>query len=249
LGRGFSILTGESLTYNTLDIHPGSKLDRDLSSPDPEVRSFFGPVAPHLVNFFEYAVLYDTRDNETSPATGTYDQVKVRVSPGGTDGFPYRYGQVNVTARFYATPVPRWLSVAFRIVGDGQFGDPPFYELARFEDTSALGGGKGVRGIPAQRYYGKVKLFGNLETRSRLADFKLFKNDVALGGAVFFDAGRLWSGWGSSEALDGSGVGLKYGVGLGLRLQQGKAFVVRGDLAWSPDARPIAGYFTAGHIF
>jgi hypothetical protein len=32
-------------------------------------------------------------------------------------------------------------------------------------------------------------------------------------------------------------------------LQQGRAFLVRADLAWSPDAQPIAGYVLADHIF
>jgi hypothetical protein len=49
--------------------------------------------------------------------------------------------------------------------------------------------------------------------------------------------------------LDGTGLGLKYGVGTGLRFQEGRTFVVRADLAWSPDARPIGGYFAAGQIF
>jgi hypothetical protein len=34
-----------------------------------------------------------------------------------------------------------------------------------------------------------------------------------------------------------------------VRFQQGSAFVVRGDVAWSPDARPIGAYFTAGQMF
>jgi hemolysin activation/secretion protein len=135
------------------------------------------------------------------------------------------------------------------MVADLQFGDPPFYELARYEDTFALGGVNGVRGVPAQRYYGKVKLFGNVEARSELVDFDLLKGHYVLGAALFFDGGRLWSSLHPNEALDGSGVGLKYGVGAGLRIRKGKAFVVRADLAWSPDARPLGGYFTAGHSF
>ena len=51
------------------------------------------------------------------------------------------------------------------------------------------------------------------------------------------------------DELDGSGLGLKYGVGGGVRLQQGKTFVIRVDVAWSPDARPIGAYLTAGHAF
>lgn len=242
LGGGLFARFGNSVTYTHIDVHPGSKLDRDLGSTDA-ARS------AHFVDFFEYALQYDTRDDETSPTRGTYDQVELRLSPGGTATFPYRYGQVNTTLRFYATPIERWLGFALRLVGDGQFGDPPFYELARYEDTFALGGVKGVRGVPAQRYYGKVKVFGNLEARSQFANFHIFKSETTLGGVLFFDAGRLWSDWRPDPALDGSGLGLKYGMGVGLRLQQGKAFVVRGDVAWSPDARPIAGYFTAGQTF
>ncbi len=29
----------------------------------------------------------------------------------------------------------------------------------------------------------------------------------------------------------------------------GTAFVLRGDIAWSPDATPIGGYVAAGEIF
>lgn len=239
LGGRFSFLFGNAITYNRLDIHPGSKLEQDLG----------GTVSPHLVHFFEHALLYDRRDSETSTHDGMFHQLKLRLSPGGTSTFPYQYGQVDGIARFYVTPIPKWLTIALRLVGDVQFGNPPFYELARFEDTFALGGGKGVRGVPGQRYYGRIKVFGNLETRTDLATFHLGPKPCLLGAALFFDAGRLWSDWKPDPQLDGSGLGLKYGVGAGLRLQQGEAFVVRGDVAWSPDARPIGAYFTAGQTF
>ena len=68
--------------------------------------------------------------------------------------------------------------------------------------------------------------------------------------AAFFDCGRVWTELGRAHPeLDGTGVGLKYGIGGGLRLQEGKTFVVRADLAWSPDATPIGAYFAAGQIF
>ncbi|HET6339800.1 MAG TPA: BamA/TamA family outer membrane protein [Polyangiales bacterium] len=247
LGGSFYLQLGNSLTYNAIEVHPGSKLDIDRH--DPRLRSFFGTLRPHFVDFFEYTLFYDTRDNEVSPLRGMYHQVRLRLSPGGTDPLPYRYGQVNATARFYVTPVHRWLTIAARVVGDVLFGDPPFYELARFEDTFALGGVRGVRGVPGQRYYGKIKLFGNLESRSELTSFSLFGLPCTLSGVLFIDAGRLWSDWHADPELDGHGLGLKLGLGGGLRLQQGTAFVVRGDLAWSPDARPIGAYVTAGQIF
>jgi len=69
----------------------------------------------------------------------------------------------------------------------------------------------------------------------------------------FADAGRVWADTSFHPELDGTGIGLKYGVGGGLRLQSGSSFVLRADVAWSPDARalgsPVGGYFAAGQMF
>jgi outer membrane translocation and assembly module TamA len=141
------------------------------------------------------------------------------------------------------------VTLAARVVGDVLFGDVPFYELSRAVDTYALGGSNGVRGVPAQRYYGKVKVFGNVELRTRLFDFRLFGKPMTLGAAGFFDGGRVWADTSPHPELDGTKLGLKYGVGGGLRLMSGTAFVLRGDIAWSPDATPIGGYVVAGESF
>jgi hypothetical protein len=244
---GLFLEVGNSFTFNRLEIQPGTKLAQDLANP--ALAKFFGPITPHVVDFFEHTLILDTRDDETNPRKGMHHQIKLRLSPGGTGSFLYRYAQTDVILRFYWTPGDGPVTIGLRLVGDSQFGDPPFYELARYEDTFALGGGNGVRGVPAQRYYGRVKAFGNFETRMELTKFNLLGKACTLMGAVFYDFGRVWSDWHADSTLDGTGLGLKYGVGGGLRLLQGKAFVVRGDIAWSPDATPIGGYFTAGHIF
>jgi outer membrane protein assembly factor BamA len=224
-------------------------LAEDLASPDPELQKLLGPTTSHAVDVFDYAFVYDTRDDEHEPRKGQYHEASVRYSPGGTSFFPYRYEQLNVTTRFYATIPGDFLTFSARVVGDLQFDDPPFYELARFQDSYALGGSKGVRGVPAQRYYGKAKVFGNFEVRARLFEFKLFGKPMKFGLAGFFDAGRVWTDLHSHPELDGTGFGLKYGTGGGIRLQQGKTFVVRFDVAWSPDATPIGAYFGIGEIF
>jgi outer membrane protein assembly factor BamA len=248
LGYGLHVLTGISATYNRIDVHAGSLLARDAAGFTP-ARASFRSFEEHVVGIFEYAFVYDTRDDETATRQGGYHQVKLRLAPGGTTAFPYRYGQWNATTRVYFTPIPRRLTIAARLIADAQFGDPPFYELARYEDTFAIGGGKGVRGVPAQRYYGKLKALGNLELRSDIFSVRIGAKDYGFALVAFFDAGRVWADWRVDPALDGRGLGLKWGVGGGLRFQQGNAFVVRGDIAWSPDARPIGGYFTAGQIF
>jgi outer membrane protein assembly factor BamA len=240
---------GNYITFNHVSVYVPSKLDQDIHSQDPEIRSLVGePQHDHFVNIVETAFLYDTRDDETEPHYGMYHQVSLRLSPGGVSCFPYRYEQVNTTARFYVGPVHRF-TLGARIVGDMQLDNPPFYELARFEDTYALGGANGVRGVPGQRYYGKIKLFGNLEGRLRLGAFQLFGRRLRFGIAAFLDAGRLWSDFGAHPDLDGTTLGLKWGIGGGMRIYQASTFAVRLDLAYSPDARPMGGYLGVNEIF
>lgn len=73
---------------------------------------------------------------------------------------------------------------------------------------------------------------------------------VASGLALYFVAASVRAGSSATDpALDGRGVGSKVGIGGGVRIYGGKSFVVRGDIAWSPDARPIGGYPAPGEIF
>jgi outer membrane protein assembly factor BamA len=241
---------GTSYTDNSLTIDPASTLASDMTAGTPTVRSLLATPRRHGVLLIENSAVYDTRDNEISTTRGLFLQLKFRYSPRAGDYIPYRYAQIDLNNRYFFTLVPRYLVVAARTVVDLQLGDVPFYELARYEDTFALGGGNGVRGIPGQRYYGRAKAFANLELRSRLFGFELFGKDLMIATAVFADVGRLWATVTSSHPeLDGSGLGLKYGLGGGLRVQGGETFVVRLDLAWSPDARPIGAYLTAGEEF
>ena len=246
----FFVSASSSFTYSWLDIPRDSFLVQDRQNGSAEVKELLGNWDPHALWLWGAGIEYDSRDNETVTRHGQYHAFTLRGSPAWGDWAPYQYLQANATFRFYTTPIPRWLSLSWRVVGDTFLGTPPFYELARFEDTPAIGGGKALRGVPAQRYHGKVKLFGNFEARSELFPFTVKGKPLMLGVAAFFDAGRTWTELLQREAaLDGSGLGLKYGVGAGLRLQEGSTFVVRADLAWSPDARPIGGYFAAGQIF
>ena len=173
--------------------------------------------------------------------SGQWHQVKIRVSPRLGNDVPYQYEQYNAIARFYTTLVPNRPQLAVRHgVVDLQTGNVPFYEESRYEDTSAIGGGQGVRGVPAYTYYGRVKAFGNIELRYKAWRFEAISRKWTVGFAGFVDAGRLWTDITTAHLdLDGTGLGLHYGVGGGLRIQQGRAFLVRADIAWSPDARPV----------
>ena len=238
--------TGLRYVQNWLQVASDSKLEQDLLSGSPEVKTLLGSTAPSGVALFSYGIQFDNRDNNVSAHKGTFDSFDVQVSPGGTPWLPYRYAQATADMRFY---IPIWrprITLAGRVAGDILYGNPPFYELARFEDTYAIGGLNGVRGVPAQRYYGKVKALGNVEVRTELVKFHALGKPVIFGIVAFLDGGRVWADTTPQPQLDGRDVGLKYGVGGGLRLQSGSAFVLRADVAWSPDAMPIGGYVAAG---
>ena len=241
---------GAQYTYNTLSFDPSSTLAQDMHSSDPYIRDTVATEPHHSVLRFQGAVVYDTRDNVVSPYNGQYHRIQVRVSPRLGEDLPYSYQQIDAQARFYYTPIPRYLTLTARGVFDLQLGDLPFYELARYEETSAIGGGNGVRGVPAYSYYGKVKAFANFEARSETFHITVHHKPYILGFAVFYDAGRLWTDLETRRpVLDGTGLGLHYGIGGGLRLQEGHTFVVRADLAWSPDARPVGAYLIANQVF
>jgi outer membrane protein assembly factor BamA len=235
--------------YNAIHVAEDSQLAEDQRNGSPEVKHLIGDTGSHSVALFKYGLQFDTRDSETSTHSGTFDTIDLKVSPGGTTQFPYRYAEATVNLRaFVPLGTPR-ITLAVRLVGDWMFGDVPFYELARFDDTYALGGTTGVRGVPAQRYYGKRKAFGNLELRLEVASFRALGKALTLGVVPFFDAGRVWADTGPQPELDGRGMGLKYGAGGGVRVQSGSSFVVRLDVAGSPDASPVSGYFSAGQMF
>ena len=249
-------IAGVGFSQSWQQIAQTSKLASDLQTGSPEVKHLLGSVNTAGVATAIGGLQWDTRDNEVSTHSGSYDTVNLKISPGGLEALPYRYAEMTAIMRVF---VPIWgshLTLAMRLAGDVLVGQPPFYELSRFVDTYstyALGGQNGVRGVPAQRYYGKIKVLGNAELRSELASFRALGKPMIFGIVGFADAGRVWADTSFHPELDGTGIGLKYGVGGGLRLQSGSSFVLRADVAWSPDARalgsPVGGYFAAGQMF
>ncbi|HEX4423736.1 MAG TPA: BamA/TamA family outer membrane protein [Kofleriaceae bacterium] len=247
--RDVYINGGSVFTYNRLTVRPTSILGQYATAGPADARPFVGAFDNHAVELLELGVQYDTRDHQIDTRNGQFDAAQIRVSPRLGSVMPYGYERITLTGRYYKSVTDR-ITLTARIVGDTLLGDPPFYELARYEETPAIGGVNTIRGVPAGRYYGRVKLFGNVEARSDLFGFHLWGKPLKLGVAAFFDGGRSWTElWHSHPELDGTGIGLKYGIGGGLRLQQGSTFVVRADLAYSPDATPVGAYFTAGQIF
>jgi hypothetical protein len=248
------LIVGVAYTHNWITVPPDTLLAEDRDTGSARVQKALTPDTDHGVVEFSYGAGWDDRDNKVSPTSGMYHTAQIDMAPGGTPEFPHRWARLNVSLRTYVPIVRRRLTFAWRAVGDLLLGDPPFYELPRAAETSAIGGAKGVRGVPAQRYHGKIKVFGNLELRARIFDFTLLGQKNSVGAAGFVDAGRLWSDYPPDPELDGEltledGFGLKPGLGGGLRVYGGTSFVLRADVAWSPDARPIGAYLGGGEAF
>lgn len=248
LGHHYYAIAGGSYTVNFFDIPPNGKLATDMRSGSPEVRSLLDGAPTDGVALVQETLGFDTRDDEVVPRKGVWNEATLRLSPALGSFMPYAFGEVLGIARAYV-PLGPYFVFAARGLADLLFGQPPFYQLSEYLDAYAIGGIAGVRGVPAQRFYGKIKLLGNLELRADVARFNLFSKPWAIATVGFFDAGRLWADWTPQPALDGTGLGLHWGTGVGIRVQQGTAFVVRGDIAWSPLAQPIAGYFAVGETF
>lgn len=238
-----------SYVQNWLRVPPGTKLADDASRGSTTVRNLIPTLEPRGTVTFTYGVVLDTRDDKVSPTRGHYDATRVDLSPGGTEGIPQRWGRWDTNLRTYVRIGNDGSALALRGVADLLFGNPPFYELARVDDSSALGGPNGVRGVPEERYHGMVKLFGNLELRKMLFTFRFLAKDNHFGLVAFADAGRVFATYTPHPELDGTSLGLKFGLGGGMRLVAGQSFVLRADAAWSPDARPIGVYVAAGQTF
>ena len=99
-----------------------------------------------------------------------------------------------------------------------------------------IGGSASIRGVPFGRYLGQIKAVGNVELRALLLRVHVFGQTFQLGNDIFADAGRVWSDYTFHSPLDGTGLGLKWGTGVGAYLLWGQAAMFRLDVAYSPDA-------------
>lgn len=235
-----SAFGGVGVVWNFVNLYEGSQALLD--------RAQLVGVDRHGVFDAQLGLLYDSRDDEIAAEHGMFHEVSFRA--GTLVELEHAYGGANATGRFYQSLVGSYLVLAARAMVDLQFGDPPFYELARhgglFADA-AIAGDKALRGPPGERWHGKIKLLTNLELRSKFVYFSMFGLESNLGAVVFFDSGRVFADFKDQPHLDGTGLGLKFGTGGGVRIQWGQTFIIRGDFGWSPDG--IATFINVDHIF
>jgi outer membrane protein assembly factor BamA len=257
LGKNLFFLSGIRFKYISLTVYSGSRLEQDQNKQAPGGGPLVRGVFDHAELQFSAGLQYDNRDFELNPGRGMLHEFSLRYSPGALGGTKLDYGGATLGLRFYQTIIDEYLVFACRLYGDVLFGAVPFTELGRagaFVTYEMPGGSDGVRGVPLGRFSGKLKTVANFELRSMFLRFTVLKQKFKVGAAAFFDTGRVWSDWSSPPSLDGTGFGMKYGAGGGIRLQWGSVILVRIDVAYSPNATdagglPVGIYAQAGQLF
>ena len=256
--RRIEALVGLNATYNLVRPYAGSKLEGDiaaLAADTTDTRALarlLRGTDPHALLVFNLGLLFDTRDHEYTPTRGSFTELSVRSSPGVQQDL--RYAALTLNTAWYKAIVGEWLSVGIRGVADVILGDAPFYELTRFGalmPRDGPGGGWSLRGVPRQRYAGKVKLIQNLELRSLFWRFSVGKSRFVVGAVAFVDAARIWADT-RATLIDGrsiDGGSFKVGTGGGLRVRWGETFLIRFDGAYSPTEHTPGFYVDIGHVF
>ncbi len=246
LAKGIFLNTGMRLLWERSDVYPGSALWKD--------RNAVHGLQDHFGLQLAVGLAYDTRNHEYVPSKGFLCEAHLRASPGL--GNSLNFGGATLDGRAYVPLYGEYLVLASRLFADLLFGNVPFYELSRasaFENREYPGGRDGFRGVPEGRYHGKIKVGADVELRSMFWTFHLLGERFRVGALLLADVGRVWADYQRNRALDGSGAGLKWGAGLGLRVQIGETVLARFDFSYSPDAAamgfPIGIYVDMGHVF
>ncbi len=245
ISDNFSIFTEPYFGYQQYETYPGSLLEEQFQAGDDEI---FGKGDNALLQLILGAA-YDSRDHEVVPTRGMFHDISVRGSSGKMTGADHDYWGANVTTRFYFPLLPPYLVPTARVMGDLLQGDVPLHLLSRSEGIQSIrapGGKNAIRGVPAGRYHGKVKVLADVELRSMFYRFNIGSADFALGAAAFFDTGRIWADLEENPDLDGDGLGLKFGTGGGPRIQWGESVIIRLDFAYSPVAAEMSDDFPLG---
>ncbi len=247
----FDLMLGTQYRYEDPQVYAGSKLASDVATGGAR------GVRPLSLFTLAAGFVYDTRDSEIFPRRGSYSDMGVRGTLGVPSSAGVRYGGAGGRLAKYL-PLSRRTTLALRGVMDFEFGNVPPYDLYTggvFTTDEMIGGSSSVRGVPDGRYAGLIKIFANAELRALLWHAHWLGEQFAFGGNLLFDTGRVWSDYTFHSRADGSGIGLKWGAGVGGYLMWGQAAVFRLEVAYSPDAKsenptlPLGIYVEDGVMF
>jgi len=232
----------------------GGGVERTVIDPVPEDRGttlYAQEVAAGEERFWSNHVrgglIWDTRDRETAPRSGTWTEILLQWTPEGL-GSDAGFTRWTFADRRYFSLGDR-VVFAHRYLIQGASRGAPVHELFRvpssFKSQEGLGGAKTVRGLPKNRFVGRGALVWNAELRWRAAEFQLMGKPFHTVLSAFVDQGRVWADGVSFRELM---TDLHRGFGGGVRVGMGENFVVAVDGATSAETGfPI--YIGLGYLF
>ncbi len=240
-------LSASSARYVRPTPYPGSRLAQDAAARGRGEGQPLG-VQPLAIVSEGVGLVYDSRDSETFTRRGWLAQLGNRFSKAFPIDADITSGELEATVASYV-PLGGPFVLAWQGAVDLKYGRIPFFELFTggvFKPDFMIGGSASIRGVPFGRYLGSIKAVANAELRGLFRRVHVMGQSLQLGGDLFFDTGRVWTDYTFRSPLDGSGLGLKWGAGVGGYLLWGQAAMFRIDFAYSPDAAAITGGFPFG---
>lgn len=255
--RGLDLIVGLGIAGLDTTPYDDSLLDRDATASQTQADPVLRAYTRKLLVDGLVGVLFDDRDDEFNPMRGGCHEVSFRGGGGPSADRRAAYGSLYFNSRWFFPLAGEKLVLALRAIADVGFGPMPLVGLTTIGGYSSLAGPAGPganRGLPYGRQMGRVKLLGNVELRSTFARFHVRRQRFGLGAVVFVDASRVFASVLEVDGAVGGGPPLRFGVGGGLRVLWGRAFVFRMDLGVSPTGAvdqktSVQATFAIGHAF
>jgi hypothetical protein len=199
------------------------------------------------------ALIYDTRDFEPDPTRGLFLQYSHEYSaPWAGSKFNFHkgmaQGQYIRTLAKSEDGSRRVTFAGLAALGHIWGSRINFIEMwdlssqAEAGGIMVLGGERSLRGFREARFLAPTASLANLELRTRLAEFKAFKQDWSVGVTPFFDIGSIYDGLNRLTFN-----GFRSAPGVGGRLGWNRSTVIRLDFARSREGRQF--FLGFGHIF
>lgn len=198
-------------------------------------------------------IVYDTRDNEPNPMTGTWSEAMIIFAPGIFGKEDPSYAKFSIMHRQYFTILKNKLSFAYRLAYQGKLHNntptymlPIIFSYGRFTDRDGLGGAKNLRGILRNRIVGEDFAFGNFEVRWKFLQTIIFNQNIYVALSAFTDMGLVTKEYkvNTNNVPEDDLIffpdekeGLHQSIGAGIHIALNENFVVAVDYGKALDER------------
>ncbi|MBN2281962.1 MAG: BamA/TamA family outer membrane protein [Candidatus Marinimicrobia bacterium] len=241
-----SLLMGYGFVNEKNDLNKNEGIETKVAEYLDDGRITQKEFEGHFNSYLKTGLIYDTRDNEPAPNSGTWSSILVE---GYTKivGSETQFVRLTLTDRRYFTLFKNMVyanRVLYEKITDGA----PFTLYYPFggsvNSDEGIGGYRTIRGQLKNRFIGDQKFMMNMELRYKFYEFSLLNQDFYLTVNGFYDFGRVWH----DEDIEGGFKNFKDGKGLGLHVGWNENFIVFAEMAFGNEAGSQL-YIDIGYIF